>query len=72
MKLSAKQVDALKKVSEKGLDGYHPAKGEARSLDSLVVKKLLKKGAKNKATGAVPYHLTKLGQKHAGPSAPMG
>jgi hypothetical protein len=70
VKLSPKQIVALKMVHDRGDTGYIPGKGEARSLDSLVVKKLLKKGAKNKATGTVPYHLTKLGQKHAMAPAP--
>jgi hypothetical protein len=70
VKLSAKQIDALKKVHGGGEMGYVPVKAEARSLDSLVEKKLLKRGAKNKATGVTPYHLTKLGQKHAAAPAP--
>jgi hypothetical protein len=70
VKLSAKQVDALKKVHGGGMLGYFPVKGEARSLDSLVVKKLLKRGAKNKTTGSVHYFLTKLGVKHAMSPAP--
>ena len=41
----------------------------ARSLEQLKDKKLIKKGAKNTATGHVHYHVSKAGEKHLGPGA---
>ena len=70
IKLSPKQTDTLKRVHGSGEVGYTAPKAEIRSLESLVEKKLLKKGAKNKLTGSTPYKLTKLGQKHATAPAP--
>jgi hypothetical protein len=65
VKLTDKQTEFLKTISGHGEAGY-PAtkKADEKSLDALRVKKLVKKGAKNKATGAVHYHVTKAGQKH--------
>jgi hypothetical protein len=65
VKLSASQTDLLKKVHGAGESGYHPEKKvEERSLTSLLEKKLIKKGAKDKATGKVPHHVTATGKKH--------
>jgi hypothetical protein len=65
VKLSASQTDLLKKVHGAGEGGYHPEKKiEERSLTSLLEKKLIKKGAKDKATGKVPHHVTASGKKH--------
>jgi hypothetical protein len=39
-------------------------KAEAKTLDSLAGKKLIKKGAKDKVSGHVRYHVSKTGEKH--------
>jgi hypothetical protein len=62
-KLSASQGELLKKIGGAGEAGYAVDKKEARSIESLVEKKLIKKGAKDKATGAIPYHITSSGKK---------
>jgi hypothetical protein len=65
VKLSSSQTDLLKKVHGAGEDGYHPEKKvEERSLVSLLEKKLIKKGAKDKASGKVPHNVTASGKKH--------
>jgi hypothetical protein len=70
VKLSSSQTDLLKKVHGAGEAGYHPEKKvEERSLSSLIEKKLIKKGAKDKATGKVPHHVTASGKKHVGSSS---
>jgi hypothetical protein len=73
VKLNDRQRDLLKKVKDAGEGGYFVGqKVEQRSIDALVDRKLLKKGAKDKAKGSIPYHLTKTGEKHLGaaPAAP--
>ena len=65
VKLTPNQIKVLQTVHGKGDNGHTPEKTEVRTLDSLIEKKLVKKGAKDKATGHAPYRLTKLGQKHA-------
>jgi hypothetical protein len=48
-----------------GGSGYDlAAKLEQRSVDALLEKILVKKGAKDKATGKARYLLTKAGEKH--------
>jgi hypothetical protein len=65
VKLSDTQAAFLKTIKGHGEAGYpNTKKGEVKSLDSLRDKKLVKKGSKNKATGAVHYHVTKAGEKH--------
>jgi hypothetical protein len=63
LKLSASQDELLKKIGAAGEGGYSVEKKEQRSIESLLDKKLIKKGAKNKATGAIPYHITSGGKK---------
>ena len=70
VKLTPNHVKALHTVHGKGETGHTPEKTEIRTLDSLVEKKLLKRGAKDKQTKLAPYHLTNLGKKHTStPSA---
>ncbi len=71
VKLTDRQHDLLKAVHGTKDAGY-PAdsKAMAKSLESLKDKKLVKKGAKNKATGHVHYHISKAGEKHIGSSNP--
>lgn len=70
VKLTDRQHDLLKSVHSKKADGY-PAdtKAVAKSLEQLKDKKLIKKGAKNKATGHVHYHISKAGEKHVSSSS---
>jgi hypothetical protein len=69
VKLTTGQAALLAKVAE-AKEGYACAKGEARVLDSLQAKKLIKKGAKDKVTKAVKYAITKAGEKHLSAPAP--
>ncbi len=63
VKLTDKQTDFLKTISTAG--GYVGGKKtEAKALESLLGKKLIKKGAKDKASGAYNYSVSKAGQKH--------
>jgi hypothetical protein len=65
LKLTDRQLDVLKAVHGTKAAGY-PAdkKAEAKTLDALASKKLIKKGAKDKASGIVRYHVSKAGEKH--------
>lgn len=63
IKITEKQRDLLQKVAGAGATGYTAEKAEGRALDGLKVKKLLKSGAKDKATGKAPYLVTKAGEK---------
>lgn len=65
VKLSSSQHELLKKVHGAGEGGYSADKKiEERSLTALQEKKLIKKGAKDKATGKVPYSISAAGKKH--------
>jgi hypothetical protein len=65
LKLSASQDELLKKIGGATETGYAlEKKAEQRSIDSLLEKKLIKKGAKDKATGVVKYHISSTGKKH--------
>jgi hypothetical protein len=70
VKLTDKQKDILKKVGESKTDGYLAPKVEARILESLQTKKLIKRGAKDKVSGNYRYLVTKTGQKHIDTPAP--
>ena len=64
IKLNDRQRDFLKKISGAGEAGYQIGeKVEQRTIEALVERKLVKRGAKNKETGKHPYMLTKAGQK---------
>lgn len=70
IKLNDRQRDLLKKIHGAGESGYRIGeKVEQRTIDALESRKLLKKGAKDKASGTSSYVLTKAGQKHLGPEA---
>ena len=65
VKLTDNQVKFLGQIRAAGEAGYEPKnKNEQRSIDALVTRKLLKKGAKNKETGNYRYLLTKTGTAH--------
>src|SRR4051812_36321443 len=66
-KLSSSQSDLLTRIGTAGDAGYRSEKkAEQRSIDSLQDKKLIKRGAKDKATGSYPYTLSNAGKKHLG------
>ena len=65
IKLSPSQGELLKKIGGSADAGYSAEKKvEERSIQSLLEKKLIKKGAKDKASGAVRYHISSAGKKH--------
>src|SRR5438105_6914535 len=71
VKLTDKQTDLLKKIHETRDAGYLGGKGEAKALESLQTKKLIKRGAKDKEKGAYRYSVSKTGEKHMNtPPAP--
>ena len=70
VKLTDKQTEFLKTIHSAGESGYKAdKKGEAKSLESLLGKKLIKRGAKDKASGHYSYSVSKAGQKHLGSSS---
>ncbi|HEY2159067.1 MAG TPA: hypothetical protein VGH33_25790, partial [Isosphaeraceae bacterium] len=70
VKLTDKQAEFLKTINSAGGTGYMGGKkAEAKALESLLGKKLIKKGAKDKASGAYSYSVSKAGQKHLSTSS---
>ena len=71
VKLTDRQLDLLKVVHGTKEAGYlADKKAEAKSLETLATKKLIKKGAKDKASGHIRYHVSKAGEKHVSSSNP--
>jgi hypothetical protein len=71
VKLTDKQADFLKSIHSAGEAGYKgDKKGESKSLEALLGKKLIKRGAKDKASGHYSYSVSKAGHKHLGGSSP--
>jgi hypothetical protein len=65
VKLTDRQLDLLKTVHGTKDSGYlADKKAEAKTLETLASKKLIKKGAKDKTSGHVRYHVSKAGEKH--------
>ncbi len=65
VKLTDKQHEFLKTIHTAGEAGYKgDKKGESKSLEALLGKKLIKRGAKDKASGHYSYSVSKAGQKH--------
>jgi len=65
IKLGTSQADLLKKIGETGETGYPVVKkAEQRTIDSLLEKKMIKKGAKDKVSGSIRYHISSAGKKH--------
>src|SRR5262245_43439639 len=65
VKLNDRQREFLSRIKGTGETGYVVGpKAEQRTIDALIERKLVKKGAKNKETGQQPYLLTKAGEKH--------
>jgi hypothetical protein len=70
VRLTDRQTEFLKKIHEAGESGYTLVlKAERRTIEALLERKLLKRGAKNKETGQPRFLLTKAGAKHL-PSTP--
>jgi hypothetical protein len=69
IKLTTTQTDMLKKIGESGEPGYKTGKkAEQRTIDALQERKLIKRGAKDKATGSYHYLVSNAGKKHLGSS----
>jgi hypothetical protein len=65
IKLSATQSDMLKKIVETGEPGFKTGKkAEQRTIDALQERKLVKRGAKDKASGSYHYLVSTAGKKH--------
>ncbi|WP_158633344.1 hypothetical protein [Tautonia sociabilis] len=65
LKLSDAQEKILGLIDAAGDTGYTPAqKTELRSIEKLRELKLVKRGAKDKASGSYPYMTTAAGKKH--------
>jgi hypothetical protein len=70
LKLTTPQSELLKKVGTAGDTGYlGDKKLEVRTLEALRERKLVKKGAKDKASGAFNYSVSAAGKKHLDTSA---
>ncbi len=64
VKLTDNQVKFLKMILE-AKEGFLTAKkAELKTLESLLEKKLVKKGAKDKASGSFRFTVSKAGEKH--------
>jgi hypothetical protein len=68
--LSSAQMAMLEKIGGATAPGYLGAKkAELRTIEALAGRKLVKKGAKDKATGQFHYLLSSAGKKHLAPAA---
>ncbi len=64
VKLTERQHELLQAISAAKEAGYpNEKKAEQKTIDALVNKKLVKKGAKDKQSGHTRYHLSKGGEK---------
>jgi hypothetical protein len=68
IKLSDSQTRVLGAVNQAGETGYAAGKGEGKVLESLLNKKLVKRG--KKVDGVARFLITKAGSKHAAAPAP--
>ena len=64
VKLTATQGELLKKIGGSETGYLAEKKGEQRTIDALLERKLIKKGAKDKASGNVNYMISSAGKKH--------
>jgi DNA-directed RNA polymerase alpha subunit len=65
VKLTERQLEFLKQIHGASAEGFITAKkAEQKTLDTLLDKKLIKKGAKDKASGNFRYTVSKAGEKH--------
>jgi hypothetical protein len=64
VKLNDRQRDCLKRISDAGTTGYEAGPSyDQRTIDALVERKLVKRGAKDKQSGKHRFMLTKSGEK---------
>ncbi len=63
VKVTDKQKEFLKAISADSAGYLTSRKAEQKSLESLLEKKLIKKGAKDKASGTYRYVISKAGEK---------
>ena len=66
VKLTATQGELLKKIGGSEAGYLAGKKAEQRTIDALLERKLIKKGAKDKASGNVNYMISSAGKKHPG------
>ena len=65
VKLTDKQLEFLKQIQSTKEEGYLTAKkAEQKTIETLLGKKLIKKGAKDKTSGNFRYTVSKAGEKH--------
>ncbi len=64
VKLTDRQLDFLKQIQGKGEGYVLEKKAEQRTIDALLDRKLIKKGAKDKTSGHFRYMVSKAGEKH--------
>lgn len=70
IKLTGKELDLLRLVQQTKADGYlADKKADAKTLDALAGKKLIKRGAKDKASGRVRYLVSKAGAEQVASGA---
>jgi hypothetical protein len=71
VKINDRQREFLTRIKGAGEAGYEVGKkAEQRTIDALVERKLVKRGAKNKESGNSRYLLTRTGEKHLPTAAP--
>jgi hypothetical protein len=71
VKLSDSQKRLLETIHASKEQGYlADKKGESKTLEALQGKKLIKRGAKDKTSGAYRYTVSKAGEKHLSSSSP--
>ena len=71
VKLNPRQLDFLKQIHGAKEDGYVLAKkAEQRTIEALLDRKLIKKGAKDKTSGHFRYLVSKAGEKHLSSISP--
>jgi hypothetical protein len=65
VKLTERQLEFLKQIQSTKEEGYLTAKkAEEKTIETLLTKKLIKKGAKDKASGKYRFTVSKAGEKH--------
>ena len=64
VKLTPTQGELLKKIGGSEAGYLAEKKAEQRTIDALLERKLIKKGAKDKASGNVNYMISSAGKKH--------
>jgi len=71
VKLTDRQLDFLKQIQGAKEAGYVlEKKAEQRTIEALLDRKLIKKGAKDKTSGHFRYKVSKAGEKHLSTISP--